>query len=230
METTLHIPPLPVRLRTVVRSFATLARDPGRLDQVLVLGQTINLKALARGLDRLGDDPAGLELLAEQPRIDRAHVDFDALERLPDGTLGREYVRFLTTNGITPEAFESVPDLGDPRAAYVMLRIRQTHDLWHVLTGYTPDVRGEILLQAFTYAQLRSPSAFLITLFGSLRWAVGWRGQLAQLRTAYRRGKRTQFLVTFQWEKYWSTPVRELQAMLNAGADPASASEPARAA
>jgi ubiquinone biosynthesis protein COQ4 len=219
-----RIPPLSVRLRTIVRSFATLARDPGRLDQVLILGQTINMKALAEGLERLANDPDGLALLEAQPRIDREHVDFDALERLPDGTLGREYIRFMKDNGITPDAFATVPDVGDPRGAYVMLRIRQTHDLWHVLTGYTPDVRGEIVLQAFTYAQLGSPSALLITIFGSVRWAVGWDGQIAELRRAYRRGKQTKFLVTFPWEQHWATPVAELRSMLNAGADPANAS------
>ncbi len=210
----LRIPPLSVRLRTVFRSLFTLARDPGRLDLVLVLGQTINLRALARGLQRLGADPAGVALLADQPRLDRKSVDFDALERLPDGTLGREYVRFLRENRITPEPFETLPDVGDPRAAYVMLRIRQTHDLWHVLTGYEPDVRGEILLQAFTYAQLRSPSSLLITLLGSLRWGWGWRGQLGALRRAFRRGAATSFLVTFRWEDHWSTPVSELRERL----------------
>src|SRR5581483_1426369 len=95
--------------------------------------------------------PGGKRILEERPSIDREHVDFDALRRLPDGTLGREYVRFLDDNHITPDVFQK-PEIGDDRIAYVMQRVRQTHDLWHVLTGYTPDVPGEILLQAFTYA------------------------------------------------------------------------------
>ncbi|HEY8077226.1 MAG TPA: Coq4 family protein [Labilithrix sp.] len=212
----LRIPPLSVRVRTVFRSFWILARDPGRLDQVLVLGQTINLGALKRSIGRLEADPAGRTLLDEQPRIDRKSVDFEALERLPDGTLGREYVRFLADNGITPDAFEDAPDVGDPKAAYIMLRIRQTHDLWHVLTGYEADVRGEILLQAFSYAQLRAPSAALIALFGTVRWLGRWPGQLAAVREAYRRGVRTKFLATFRWEDHWASPVAELRAKLSA--------------
>ena len=82
----------------------------------------------------------GRRFFAERPRIDRTHVDFDGLRKLPDGTLGREYTRFLDENGITPDAFEELPRVGDPRAAWLMLRLRQTHDLWHVLTGYRPDV------------------------------------------------------------------------------------------
>jgi len=213
-SSSLRIPSAAQRARTVVRTLATLARDPGRLDQVLVLAQTVNMPALARAMDRIEHDDAALALLEEQPRIDRAHVDLDALRRLPDGTLGREYTRFLDDNGITPDAFENLPDVGDPRAAYVMLRMRQTHDLWHVLTGYAPDVRGEILLQAFTYAQVRAPSALIIAMFGTLRWAFKWPGQGKALREAFARGKRTGSLPMFRWEEHWATPVTELRALL----------------
>ena len=210
----MNIPSFSERVRTAARTLATLGRDPGRLDQVLVLAQTVNLPAVARAIDVIDENPAGRQLLAEQPRIDRAHVDFAALHELPDGTLGREYVRFLDDNGITPDAFQELPDVGDPRAAYVMLRMRQTHDLWHVLTGYMPDVRGEVLLKAFTYGQTRAPSALLIALFGSLRWALAWPSHTKALREAFSRGKSTGFLATFRWEEHWATPVTELRALL----------------
>lgn len=210
----IRIPSLSTRVRTVVRSLATLARDPGRLDQVLLLSQTVNLPAVARAMTRIDDNEEGRALLRDQPRIDRKHVDFAALRLLPDGTLGREYARFLDDNGITPDAFENAPDIGDDRAAYVMLRMRQTHDLWHVLTGYTPDVRGEVLLQAFTYSQTRAPSSLIIALFGTVRWPFRWPQQARALREAFARGDRTGFLPTFRWEEHWSTPVTELRALL----------------
>lgn len=210
----IRIPSLSRRVRTVVRSLATLARDPGRLDQVLVLAQTVNLPAVARAMSRLDTNEDGRALLRDQPHIDRKCIDYAALRRLPDGTLGREYARFLDDNGITPDAFETPPDVGDELAAYVMLRMRQTHDLWHVLTGYTPDVRGEILLQAFTYSQTRAPSALIIALFGAARWSIHWSDQFRELREAFARGKRTGFLPTFRWEEHWETPVAELRALL----------------
>jgi ubiquinone biosynthesis protein COQ4 len=210
----LRIPPLSRRARIVVRALGTLARDPGRLDQVLVLAEAVNAEAVKRAIAHIDEDPAGRALLEEQPRIDRAHVDFDALRRLPDGTLGREYTRFLDANGITPDVFAKLPDVGDPRAAYVMLRMRQTHDLWHVLTGYQPDVRGEVLLQAFTYGQTRAPSSLLLALFASVRWAFRWPGQTKALRDAYARGKAASFLPLVRWEEDWETPVRELRTRL----------------
>ena len=210
------VPSIPTRLARAATALYRLGRDPGRLDQVLVLGEAVNLGAIRRNLAKLESNPEAVKLFAEKPRIDRANTDWEALRALPEGTLGRAYVRFLDSNGITPEPFESKPNVGDPRAAYVMTRMRQTHDLWHVLTGYPADVRGEILLQAFTYAQLGSPSSLLITILGALRATRGWHGQLTAMRAAYAHGKRVHYLPTFRWEEHWATPVRDLRTMLAA--------------
>ena len=42
-------------------------------------------------------------------------------------------------------------------AAYVELRLSQTHDLWHVITGFDTMVAGEIGLQAFHLTQFPHP-------------------------------------------------------------------------
>lgn len=204
------------RMKNAATALYRLGRDPGRLDQVLALGEAVNMGAIDRNLERLQANPEARALFAEQPRIDRKSVDWEGLRALPDGTLGREYVRFLEDNGITPEPFESRPNADHPLAAYVMTRMRQTHDLWHVLTGYTADIRGEILLQAFTFAQLGSPSALLITILGSVRHGRGWENQLKDLEEAFARGKKTRFLATFRWEEHWATPVSALRERLAA--------------
>jgi ubiquinone biosynthesis protein COQ4 len=209
-------PPLRERMRDAFRALRVLMKDHGRLDQVLVFAQAVNAGPLARAANSFSANREGSALLREMPRIDREHVDFDALRRMPDGTLGREYTRFLDANNIGPDAFEKLPDVSDPRMAFIMLRMRQTHDLWHVLTGYSPDVRGEILLQAFTFAQIGAPSAFFLSFFGTLRWRKLMRaGHLRDLRDAYRRGKSTKPLAMFRWENEWSTPVADLQERLN---------------
>ena len=207
------VPPLHARLGRAGRALFALAVDPSRLEQVFVIGESLNAHRIPELLERLEADPETRRLLEERPRIDSAHVDFAALERLPDGTLGREYVRFLKDNAITPDVFQ-MPKIGDERMAYVMMRIRQTHDLWHVLTGYAPDVAGEVLLQAFTFAQLRAPSAFAIAAMGTLRF--GWRtpGFFKRLRAAVRGGKATKKLAAFRWEEHWADPVNKLREEL----------------
>ena len=215
------VPPLSTRLSRAAGALFELARDPSQLEQVFVVGEALNAPRIVKALARLEADPRASKLLKDRPRIDSAHVDFDALERLPDGTLGREYVRFLRDNGITPDVFQ-LPKVGDERIAYVMMRVRQTHDLWHVLTGYSPDVTGEVLLQAFTFAQLRMPSALALTFVGTVRF--GWRtkGFFPRLRAAFRRGNATKSLATFRWEERWAESVERLRVELTCPSEAAA--------
>ena len=134
--------PLPERLYRAAQALLALARDPNQLERVFEIGEALNSRALPRILDAMAADPAVKRLLDERPAIDTKHVDFAALAALPDGTLGREYVRFLRSNGIDPDVFPK-PNVQDPRVSFVMQRIRQTHDLWHVLTGYAPDIAAK---------------------------------------------------------------------------------------
>ncbi len=202
------------RARTAARAIYTLSRDSSRLDQVLALNVSVNLGTARRGVRELGETEEGKALFAERPRIDSASVDLEALRNLPDGTLGREYIRFLTDNGITPDVFCDMPEVGDERAAYLVMRLRQTHDLWHVVTGYRPNVEGEILLQAFTFGQTRAPSAALITSVGTARYFALRPRHYAKVRHAYRLGLRSRRLATFRWEDHWAKPLAEVRVLI----------------
>ena len=80
------------------------------------------------------DTGEGRELLEARPHL--ADADLDALRALPDATLGREWVRFLDDHGLDPSLTKQpTPFTEDDRCAYLMHRIRQSHDLWHVLIG-----------------------------------------------------------------------------------------------
>jgi ubiquinone biosynthesis protein COQ4 len=199
------------RAKTVLRAGRALRRDPNRLDLVLEVGDAVNAGAFARQWTLFERDPVGATILAERPAIDSQHVDLDALAKLPDGTLGREYARFIRDNGLTMDVFYPTPGV-DPHAAYMSQRYRQTHDVWHVVLGYRPDVEGEVLLQAFTFAQLGLPNSGLIAFFGGvMRAARGQPAILGKLVAAYRAGRRAKGLGPVYWEKHWEEPVAQLR-------------------
>ncbi|MFO0549881.1 MAG: Coq4 family protein [Polyangiaceae bacterium] len=129
---------------------------------------------------------------------------------LPADTLGGAYVRYLDDNKLDPDLFQAPPGLPEP-LGYIAQRIRQTHDVWHVLTGYRPDVSGELALQGFTYAQLGAPSALLIAALGTLTKSP--RSARAVL-DGYRRGKSAVFLPVVRFEKMWELPLAEVQRRL----------------
>src|SRR5262245_43705756 len=106
-----------------------------------------------RAVVRLRSSERGRRLLAERPDLLDALSDRDRLRALPEGTLGREYLRFAEREQIFPEGLDEMMTKvqnapPNPDIAYVRSRGRSLHDLLHVLTGYGRDPAGEIALLA----------------------------------------------------------------------------------
>ena len=200
-----------VHLGDAVVAVLALMADPSRLDQVFALGEALNGPAFARMLAQFEADPIGRDLLARRASLDTRSIDFAVLGALPDGTLGREYVRFLRDNGIDPEVWRP-PHAWEDRSSWLSHRLRQTHDILHVLTGCASDVAGEVVLQAFTFAQLRTPSCLVIALFGTLKHRTRHPGLARRVWRAWRIGRRAQFLGSVSWELLWHERVEILRA------------------
>lgn len=211
MATATTVPPLPRRLVAAARALYGLAFEP-RMELVSDLTDALCVSAMAKMAERLRSDAEGRRLLSERPRLDSKHVDFEAVARLPDGTLGREFVRFLGDHGITPDSFRPPVDYFEDVSAYVTQRLRQTHDLWHLITGYPPDTCGELVLSAFIFAQVGAPSSLLVALLGPIRYGRGRRGLTRDVHAAYRRGRATGRLTSFFWEDHWAEPLVDVRA------------------
>ncbi|MBA3459821.1 MAG: hypothetical protein H0T46_07660, partial [Deltaproteobacteria bacterium] len=126
-----------VRWTRALRALSRVMAHPDETDQVLVFSQYANAGSMHRRIDRFFADPVGAQLYAERRALDSRTVDLDAFAGLPADTLGHAYAHFLRSRGFTPDVFEGPPpDVSDPRISYVIQRIRQTHDLWHVVTGH----------------------------------------------------------------------------------------------
>ena len=194
------------RLGVGARALYELVRNPDDTAQVFLLGLALNAPFFPRLFMRIASSEAGDRLLTERPTIDSTHVDFGGLRSLPVTTLGGAYARYLEDNGLDPDLFQPPPGL-PPLARYVAQRIRQTHDIWHVLTGYAPDVAGELALQGFTFAQLRMPSSLAIATLGTLARA---RPEARRVLEGYRRGRDAEFLPVIRFEDHWGDDLATL--------------------
>jgi len=96
-------------------------------------------------------------------------VVLDDLRRLPDGSFGRAYCDWLVDNDLNPEiaidyrrwhlelaAAGELDDMPEP-VRHAVVRLFQTHDFQHVVTGYGSCPQGEIAMFAFCLAQIRFP-------------------------------------------------------------------------
>ncbi len=72
--------------------------------------------------------------------------DLDRLLAYPPDSLGYIYAVTMKKSGFDPNLHLGMTAETD--AKYVELRLSQTHDLWHIITGFDTSPIGEIGLQA----------------------------------------------------------------------------------
>ena len=168
-----------------------------------------------------GEHGEGRRLLAERPRLNARTVSLEAMMAAhPPRSLAHAYAAYFAANNIIP--FEP-PELPvDTDFDYVATRLREAHDVLHVVTGYGTDDVGELELQWFQFGNLgRGPLPVIMLIafiaLGRMR-KFGWRKTLRRVVAAYRRGRRSRALASVVWEDYWHLPVCDVQALMCAPA------------
>lgn len=200
------------RWRRGFKALWVVAQDPNRTDKVLEAYEHMNAGGEGKRAERFYADPKAVQYRSEDRTIDSAHLDLAQLEQLPAGTFGNRYASFMRKRHLTPELFKVEGPLTE--VEYMVKRMRQTHDLWHVATGYETDVIGELELQAFTLAQVGIPSALVVLMLGMVRWLLTGPELLFKMTRAFFRGRSAKKMATYDWEAHWSAPLSEVRAEL----------------
>ena len=165
----------------------------------------------------------GREVLGARRSLYPVVTDRERLRRLPDGTLGREYVRFADDKQIFPEQFEALltealghsPDETDHRSEvgrFVHDRYRHLHDVWHVVAGYDTDEAGEMGILAFTGRQNGYRAHYLAAAIQAVVNALrGEPERLRAFRAGWRRAKRAKCLLVQDWEALLEQPLESVR-------------------
>ncbi|KAJ8408660.1 hypothetical protein AAFF_G00252950 [Aldrovandia affinis] len=208
--------PLQKALLAVGSGLAAL-QDPYRHDMVAVLGETTGHLALMRMRDRMKKDPEGYSILMERPRIRLSTLDLSRLSSLPEGSLGREYVRFLQDNRVTPDSRTEVKFVDDEELAYVMQRYREVHDLLHTLLGMPTSMLGEVAVKWFEAAQTGLPMCIMGAALGPLRLSARRLQPLALSLGpwALRSGRRARCVLSVFYERRWEQRLEALREELD---------------
>ncbi|WP_315859288.1 MULTISPECIES: Coq4 family protein [unclassified Cyanobium] len=125
--------------------------------------------------------------------------------------MGHSYAEQLQRLNLTPESLIDPSPITTP-AESITHRLRETHDIVHVLTGFGIDGPGELGLQAFNLAQVRSPLAVLL-IFGGLLSTLQDDEPLEPLLRALARGFEmglaARCLISVKLEEGWERPVAD---------------------
>jgi len=168
-------------------------------------------------------EPSARALIERRPCLATTLDDFAGLAALPEGSLGRAYLRLARRDGIRVatlvEGQRDLPDEAEraPDALRRWYRDRMvaSHDLLHVATGYDRDRPGEILLLAFTHAG--TPKAVFRVAIGlgmlsvPLRW---WPTFAIDVGRAWRRGRAAQVPRSTPWEELLPLSLVEVRRRL----------------
>ncbi len=189
-----------------------------RTDEIHVAEELTGRDRFAHLRQTLFDDDEARALLDVRPELCAKQVDFDALRRLPRGSLGFRYVDHLDRHGLSADSQAArTRFVSDPEIAYLMRRFRQTHDVWHALVGLGTRGHEEVLLHAFSWGQLGLPVSALVVVFGSIKHMVlegRWDALRGGLLDAYRVGRDAAPLLPVYWERAWADPIEGVRRRL----------------
>ena len=221
-DTPFEMPPL--RPVTAARAFGRLIRDKEDTAQVFEIMRALSGRSLERGYDRMLATVEGGRQAYLREELARRLDDADWLARFRPDTVGGAYRAFRQARGFTAEGLaEEARKVGaegvdaQHPVVWYSRRIRDVHDVWHVLTGYGTDALGEACVVSFSHAQT-----------GNLGFAfIGW-GAAAEIRRenpavpalravaqAWRIGRRARWLPGLDYEALFSEPLEAARAQLN---------------
>ena len=200
----------------IVKSFISMLFGDNRLETVgeLTYG-LLETPAYELMAQHLNQDSACAALICDR-YIPPAH-DLETLLTLPSNSLGYIYAAQMKKMGFDPNLHAGMTAKSD--AEYVELRLSQTHDLWHIVTGFDTSEIGEIGLQAFHLPQFPYPLATMLVTNSLISSTLMEPETLPRLLDAiaqgWQMGKAAIPLFAQKWEEGWEKPLTQWQAELN---------------
>jgi ubiquinone biosynthesis protein COQ4 len=154
--------------------------------------------------------------LALANRQSLGSIDLAALRQLPADTLGYQYAHHMLSNRLQQLI---APPAATP-VEFIDAHMRETHDIWHVVTDSPIGMLGEIKLQAFCIAQLQQSRFWMALLTKNLIKSTiddieVADGYMMALTTGWMMGKAAQPLFGVNWLSLWEQPISQVRTALN---------------
>lgn len=212
------------RLRPLaaLKAFRRLVRDKEDTAQVFEIMRALSGRSVSRGYQRMLRTIEGGRQAFLHEELAHKLDDPDWLARFESGTVGAGYRAFreargFTANGLAAVEREVVPFIDAPHPiVWYSRRLRDIHDIWHVLTGYGTDALGEACVVSFSYGQTRN-LGFAFIGWGAAREIQREARSVPARRAvwqAYRNGKAARWLPGLDYEALFEQPLDQVRQRL----------------
>ena len=213
------------RLRplTALRAFRRLVRDKEDTAQVFEIMRALSGRSVSRGYQRmLATMEGGRQAFLHEELADKLD-DPVWLARFRPGTVGAAYRAFREARGFTADGLaaverEVVPFIDAPHpVVWYSRRLRDIHDIWHILTGYGTDALGEACVVSFSYGQTGNLGFAFIGLGAATEIRRENRDMPARraIFQAWRNGRAARWLPGLDYESLLAEPLDAARRRLN---------------
>ena len=206
-----------------IKSFQGLIKDKEDTSLVFKIFESLPSREFLPRVAALALSERGEFLRSTEPALAEVLDDHAALRRTPKGSLAHAYCDFMEAEGLTAAGLVAesersgrarFPDLVE----WFINRSRDTHDLFHVLTGYGRDALGEQCVLLFTHGQAPSQGHLLIGYAGAANITKMTKSSKAPVfgavRQAHRTGRGAPPLISQPIRKLIERPLAEVRSAL----------------
>ena len=205
-----------------LKALRRLLSDKEDTGQVFEIMRALNGDSNARNYARLLGTAAGGRIAYERAELAPKLMDDAWLDGFAAGTVGAAYRDFIRSENLSAEGLAEISRQRQSRVedahpyAWYGRRTRDSHDLWHILSGYHRDGLGEACLVAFSFAQTGALGWALIAIGAGLRALKGGgRDHARAIWQGYQRGKNACWLPGEDYVQVMSEPLEAARRRLN---------------
>ncbi|MCF4166413.1 Coq4 family protein [Zavarzinia compransoris] len=216
----------PYRPLEAFRALRALLRDKEDTAQVFRIIDALGGPAFTKLYRRAIAMPGTREILERERSLCDVLSDRAYLASLPEGSFGREYLAFVEREQLTADGLVTASEEGhgerirnDPLQRRLGERMRDAHDLYHIIGQYGRDGMGEVCVLSFTHGVSGNPGVLLVILGGLFKFRQEMPEQpvMRMAWQAWRIGRKAAFLPAADWEALLPLPTDEVRRRLKVG-------------
>jgi ubiquinone biosynthesis protein Coq4 len=195
-----------------------LAINPSRLNNVFEIGDMVNNTMVERNKEKavklIYDNAPGLEELFQEGY--NARYSLEELSKMPVNTLGYTYAKHMYEHNLTVLDYK---EKEHDRYQFFFKRLRQTHDILHVMTGFNTDNLGEVGLEGFYLGQATLPNVYYLMIARMSHILLDDKIFEAQLYVqtltkGFQMGQKAEKVLGLRWEEMWLGDIKILRSKL----------------
>lgn len=176
--------------------FRELLKDKENTEEVFHIFESLPWRGLKPAAMAFLTSERGQVLRMREPRLPTILDDHARLRAMPEGSVAHAYCDFMEREGLSAQGlvdefdkFAADKPKYEDQFIWYLNRMRDVHDMLHVLTGYGRDALGEACVLAFTYSQQPSPAHLFIGYMAGLNMKKQVKSDAPVLR-AVREGQK----------------------------------------